>query len=164
MRPDRRPAGPSSTVRVAVDSTADDAAVDPRPSPLAKKLKLRPGARAAVIGAPDGYLETLGPPPGTEVGTSLGGPLDWIQAFVASSAELAAVVPGITKAVAPDGLVWICYPKGSSKRQTDLTRDRGWEPLEGSDLMWLSLVSVDDTWSAFSLRPYRPGEARQTFR
>jgi len=60
--------------------------------------------------------------------------------------------------------VWISYPKGSSKRQTDLTRDRGWEPLEGSELMWLSLVSVDDTWSAFGLRPYKPGEARQTFR
>jgi hypothetical protein len=30
--------------------------------------------------------------------------------------------------------------------------------------MWLSLVSIDDTWSAFGLRPYQPGEARQTFR
>ena len=138
--------------------------MDAGPSPLAKKLKLKPGARAAVVGAPDGYLERLGLPGGSAAGTTLEGPLDWIQVFVADSAELAAVVPGITKAVAPDGLVWISYPKGSSKRQTDLTRDRGWEPLEGSDLMWLSLVSVDDTWSAFGLRPYKPGEARQTFR
>ena len=138
--------------------------MDAPPAALAKKLKLKPGARAAVVGAPEGYLERLGRPAGTTVGTVLDGPLDWIQVFVADSAELAAVVPGITKAVAPDGLVWISYPKGSSKRQTDLTRDRGWEPLEGSDLMWLSLVSVDDTWSAFGLRPYKPGEARQTFR
>jgi len=142
----------------------DDAGVDAPPAALAKKLKLKPGARAAVVGAPEGYLERLGQPAGTTVGTVLDGPLDWIQVFVADSAELAAVVPGITKAVAPDGLVWISYPKGSSKRQTDLTRDRGWEPLEASDLMWLSLVSVDDTWSAFGLRPYKPGEARQTFR
>ena len=138
--------------------------MDAGPSPLAKKLKLKPGARAAVVGAPDGYLERLGLPADSAAGTTLEGPLDWIQVFVADSAELAAVVPGITKAVAPDGLVWISYPKGSSKRQTDLTRDRGWAPLEGSDLMWLSLVSVDDTWSAFGLRPYKPGEARQTFR
>src|SRR6185436_2855428 len=138
--------------------------MDAPPAALAKKLKLKPGARAAVVGAPEGYLERLGQPAGTTVGTMLDGPLDWIQVFVADSAELAAVVPGITKAVAPDGLVWISYPKGSSKRQTDLTRDRGWEQLEGSDLMWLSLVSVDDTWSAFGLRPYKPGEARQTFR
>jgi hypothetical protein len=138
--------------------------MDGQVSTLARKLKLKPGVRPAVVNAPDGYLDRLGPPAGTPVGTTLDGPLDWIQVFVATSAELAAVVPGITKAVASDGLVWICYPKGSSKRQTDLTRDRGWEPLEGSDLMWLSLVSVDDTWSAFGLRPYKPGEARQTFR
>jgi hypothetical protein len=30
--------------------------------------------------------------------------------------------------------------------------------------MWLSLISIDDGWSAFALRRYRPGEARQTFR
>jgi hypothetical protein len=142
----------------------DDARMDAPPSPLAKKLKLKPGARAAVVGAPEGYLDRLAPPAGTTIGTSLDGPLDWIQVFVATSAELADAVPGITKAVTADGLVWISYPKGSSKRQTDLTRDKGWEPLEGSDLMWLSLVSVDDTWSAFGLRPYKPGEARQNFR
>jgi hypothetical protein len=96
--------------------------------------------------------------------TDLQGPLDWIQVFVKSTAELAAIAPKLKAAIAPDGLVWISYPKGSSKMQTDLTRDKGWEPLEGTDLMWLSLVSVDDTWSAFGLRPYKPGEPRQTFR
>ncbi len=30
--------------------------------------------------------------------------------------------------------------------------------------MWLTLVSIDEMWSAFSLRHYRPGEPRQTFR
>jgi hypothetical protein len=30
--------------------------------------------------------------------------------------------------------------------------------------MWPSLVSVDETWSAFGLRLYKSGEARQTFR
>jgi hypothetical protein len=56
------------------------------------------------------------------------------------------------------------YPKGSSKRQSDLTRDKGWDSLRDQDLMWLSLISIDDAWSAFSLRKYKPGEARQTFR
>ena len=55
-------------------------------------------------------------------------------------------------------------PKGSSKIQTDLTRDKGWDVLQGLNLKWLTLVSVDDTWSAFALRPYRAGEPRQTFR
>ena len=133
-------------------------------SPLARKLKLRPGARVAVGGAPPDYLARLDPPPGTAVGTALVGPLDWAQVFVETSAELAAIVPALVTALDPNGIAWISYPKGSSKRQTDLTRDRGWEPLEGTNLMWLSLVSVDDTWSAFGLRPYGPGEPRQSFR
>jgi hypothetical protein len=51
-----------------------------------------------------------------------------------------------------------------SKIQTDLTRDAGWESVTAADLMWLGLVSIDATWSAFSLRHYRSGEARQAFR
>jgi hypothetical protein len=45
-----------------------------------------------------------------------------------------------------------------------LTRDQGWERVQEADLKWINQVSVDETWSAFSLRPYRPGEARQSFR
>ena len=133
-------------------------------SPLSRKLRLKPGSRAAVIDADKGYVERLDPPADVVMRRDLQGPLDWIQVFVKTTAELAAVAPKIKAAIAPDGLVWISYPKGSSRMQTDLSRDKGWGPLEGADLMWLSLVSVDDTWSAFGLRPYKPGEARQTFR
>jgi len=131
---------------------------------LAKKLKLQPGLRAAVIGAPSGYVERLATVDGLALSTTLDGRFDWIQVFVRTSAELADVVKPVTGAIAPAGRVWICYPKGSSKIQSDLTRDKGWQPLDGGDLMWLSLVSIDETWSAFGLRPYKPGEARQTFR
>jgi hypothetical protein len=131
---------------------------------LAKKLKLKPGMRAAVIGAPAGYLERLAGVADVAFGDRLDGRFDWIQIFVRTSAELGEVVAALTAAIDPDGRIWISYPKGSSKLQADLTRDKGWQPLDGGDLMWLSLVSVDDTWSAFGLRPYKPGEARQTFR
>src|SRR6478609_1739690 len=124
-------------------------------SPLAKKLKLTAGTRAAVIGAPPGYLELLDPPADTPIAATLTGTYDWIQVFVRTSAEVAAIVEPLTAALAPNGRAWISYPKGSSKLQTDLTRDKGWGPLADSDLMWLSLVSVDATWSAFSLRPYK---------
>jgi hypothetical protein len=67
------------------------------------------------------------------------GPLDWIQVFVMTKVDLAAVAPQLKAAIAPDGLVWISHPKGASKMQADLTRDKGWEPREIADLMWLSL-------------------------
>src|SRR3954463_489794 len=126
--------------------------MEPALSPLARKLKLKPGLRAAVIGAPPGYLERLALPPDIAISETLDeGPFDWIQVFVRTSAELAALVGPLTRSIAPTGHVWISYPKGSSKLQTDLTRDKGWEPLGGGDLMWLSLVSVDEVWSAFGL-------------
>jgi hypothetical protein len=132
---------------------------------LAKKLKLKPGQRAGLIGAPEGYLKALSPlPAGVEAVEKLSGQFDWLQVFVRNKAEIDKLAPRAAKALRPEGRLWISFPKGSSKIQTDLTRDQGWDVLHGLDLKWLTLVSVNDTWSAFSLRPYREGEARQTFR
>jgi hypothetical protein len=134
-------------------------------SALAKKMKLKPGQRAAVINAPQGYLEELSPLPlGAEVKEQLEGEFDWVQIFVKNQVELAAAVPQIVRALKPDSLLWISFPKGTSKIQTDLTRDKGWDSLQQADLKWTNLISVNDTWSAFSLRPYKPREARQSFR
>jgi hypothetical protein len=132
---------------------------------LAKKLKLKPGQRAAVIGAPEGYLKTLQPlPAGVTLAEKLTGQFDWVQVFVKNKAEIDKLAPRLAKALKPESLLWISFPKGSSKIQTDLTRDKGWEALHDLNLKWTMLASVDDTWSAFSLRPYHAGEAPQNFR
>jgi hypothetical protein len=68
------------------------------------------------------------------------------------------------RALKPESLLWVSFPKGTSKIQTDLTRDKGWEALHAADLKWVNLISVDDTWSAFGMRPYKPGEERQAWR
>ncbi len=134
-------------------------------SALAKKLKLKPGQRAAVVNAPDGYLQELGPlPNGVQVAEKLSGKFDWVQVFVKNKVELDNLVPRLVRALKPDALLWISYPKGTSKIQTDLTRDKGWEAIQQADLKWITLISVDETWSAFALRPYKLGEPRQSFR
>ena len=134
-------------------------------NPLTKKLKLKAGQRAAVIGAPAGYVTTLNPlPEGVTLAEKLSGKFDWMQVFVKTKAEVDKLAPRAAKALGPEGMLWISFPKGASKIQTDLTRDKGWDALRDLDLRWLTLISVNDTWSAFALRPYREGEARQTFR
>jgi hypothetical protein len=99
-----------------------------------------------------------------ELSEQMDGQFDWIQVFVRNKAELEVLLSNIVPALKPESLLWVSFSKGSSKIQTDLTRDQGWEAVEGANLKWINLVSVDDTWSAFSLRPYKPGEPRQTFR
>ena len=131
---------------------------------LANKMKLKPGQRAAVVNAPAGYLDELDPPAGVEVATRLAGKFDWLQLFVKNKAELDKLGPRAAAALNPDGLLWISFPKGTSKIQTDLTRDKGWDAIKAADLKWINLIAVNADWSAFSLRPYKPGEARQTFR
>jgi hypothetical protein len=129
---------------------------------LAKKLKLKPAQRAAIVNAPEGYLRELSPlPDGVEITDKLTGKFDWVQIFVKSKAEADKLTPRAVKALKPQSMLWMSFPKGSSKIQTDLTRDKGWEVLQQVDLRWLVLVSVNDTWSAFALRPYRPGEERR---
>jgi len=129
------------------------------PTGLARKLKRRPDSRAAIVRAPAGFEAAafMGQDPAS---TTLKGRFDWIQIFVRDKAELRALAPRAARALKPDGLLWISFPKGSSRTQTDLTRDKGWESLGKLDLKWVTLVSVDETWSAFALRPYKPGEAR----
>ena len=131
-------------------------------SPLAKKMKLKSGLKAAVINAPENYMDTL--KHDTAMSPTLNGKFDWIQIFVKSKAELNALAPKASRALRPESMLWISFPKGTSKTQKDLTRDKGWEVLQGLDLKWINLISVNETWSAFALRPYREGEEKQSFR
>lgn len=132
---------------------------------LAEKMKLKSGMSAAVVNAPDNYLKELSAPKGVKLGSALdAGPLDWLQIFIHNSRELKILAPKIKAALSPAGLVWLTFPKGTSGLQTDLTRDTGWESLQPLDLKWITLVSVNETWSAFGMRPYKKGEKRQSFR
>jgi hypothetical protein len=132
-------------------------------SALTKKLKLKPGQRAALLNPPEGYITELSPlPPEVEMSEQLEGQFDWIQLFVRNKAELDELAPQVIEALKPDSLLWLSFPKGSSKVQTDLTRDKGWDAVQG--LKWTNLISVNETWSAFSVRPYKAGEKRQSFR
>jgi hypothetical protein len=131
-------------------------------SALAKKMKLKPNSKAAVINAPENYVDTL--KHDTALSPTLNGKFDWIQIFVRNKAELETLAPKAARALRPESMLWISFPKGSSKIQTDLTRDKGWESLQALDLKWITLVSVNETWSAFALRPYNEGEEKQTFR
>ena len=131
-------------------------------SDLARKLKLKSGSKAALIHAPQNYLQAL--QHDVEISSSLRGKFDWVQIFVKNKAELEALAPRAASALKPESILWITFPKGSSKIQSDLTRDKGWEEVQKLDLKWINLVSIDETWSAFSMRPYREGEKKQSFR
>jgi hypothetical protein len=134
------------------------------PTAVVRKLKLDATRSPVVLGASQADLEAMAQVRGSAISDRLAGSHDWILLYAVDRSALDRSVSAAAAALASPGTLWIAFPKGSSKVQTDLTRDTGWDAIRGTDLMWLTLVSIDDTWSAFSLRHYRPGEPRQAFR
>lgn len=121
---------------------------------LQKKLRVQPDLRMLVLNAPEGYMETPGPlPEGAQVETGPDGPFDWGQAFVYDVAELRRLAPQARDAVTYDGLLWVSYPKKSSKIATDISRDVAWEVMKEFGLRPVFQISIDETWSALRFRP-----------
>lgn len=120
---------------------------------LAKKLRLQRGQRAAILNAPEGYARDLDPPAGTTIVPRARGTCDFVQVFATSQSELETLAPRVLKILKPDGLLWLTYPKSSSRLATDLSRDRGWGALDRAGLRPVSQIAVDKTWSALRFRP-----------
>ena len=61
--------------------------------------------------------------------------------------------PGMTAAFvdAPDGLVWVCWPKRASKVPTDMTEDAVRDVLLPTGLVDVKVAAVDETWSGLKL-------------
>jgi len=131
---------------------------------LARKLKLEPAVRPAVVNDPADYRQALAAAIEREIAPGIVASHDWILLFTPDRAALESRLADAATALETPGTLWVAYPKGTSKVQADLTRDQGWDGVRDTELMWLALVSIDATWSAFSFRHYKPGEARQTFR
>jgi hypothetical protein len=131
-------------------------------TPLLDKLKIKPGQKLLILNAPDGYMQLLGPlPQGTEVKTGGAGIFDWVQVFVRSKAEVDASAGSAVKALKPGGMLWFTFPKKTSKIKTDISRDTGWDVLRGLGMEGVSLISVDDTWSAMRYRPAADVKSRK---
>jgi hypothetical protein len=125
-------------------------------SPLIKKLRIQPGQQLLVLNAPPGYIESLGElPEGTRLSEQPDpeAEYDFCHLFAKNSSQLADLVPTAAKAIRYDGLLWVSYPKKSSKVETDLSRDALWELPGATGLRPVTQVSIDVTWSALRFRP-----------
>jgi hypothetical protein len=73
--------------------------------------------------------------------------------FVKSETDVKKIGVAIAKQLEDDAVFWMAYPKKSSKKYaTTITRDNGWEPLGALGFEGVSMVALDEDWSAFRLR------------
>ncbi len=120
---------------------------------IAQKLLLKEGRTVRFVNAPPGYVASLGAlPPGVKALKATGPAADVTQVFVASRAELEKHVPRLKSALAPGGILWVTYPKGTSKMKSDVNRDSIAAYAHTVGMEVVSIISVDDDWSALRLK------------
>lgn len=117
-------------------------------TPLIKKLGLKAGFRLIILNAPENYEQTLGElPENVSVAHTLTGPLDFIHFFTTRRDTLAAEFLQLKQALAPAGLLWISWPKRTSKVATDLTEDIIRAIGLENGLVDVKVAAVDEVWS-----------------
>jgi hypothetical protein len=121
-------------------------------TPLPRKLGFKPGMRAAFLDAPGGFETTLGElPDGVEVAARLGGSKDLVVAFVTRRADLTKRIEPLKRAIAPDGMAWVAWPKRASGVETDMTEDVARELGLANRLVDNKVCAIDETWSGLRL-------------
>ena len=118
------------------------------------KLRIKAGNKLFTLNAPATFKKDLGKLPPDVLFCDNGKGTDQVHWFVKNQAQLKKELSKLMRMLQTGMTVWIYYPKGSSKIQTDLTRDKGWDCLKAEEdkLTWLNLISLNETWSAFGFR------------
>jgi hypothetical protein len=121
-------------------------------TPLAKKLGIREGCRVYVENAPENYLTLLEPlPPDVSFVKQPVGKLDLIHLFTRVSRGMAAKLQRFLPRIAPDGMIWVSWPKKSAKVPTDVTEEVIRELALPLGLVDVKVCAVDETWSGLKL-------------
>ncbi len=121
------------------------------------KLGLREGVRAHVVGAPDGVFEAIDPPV-LDLATRLAGEFGYLHLFCTTRADLDRRFPRLRDHLAPDGALWVSWPKGGGLG-TDLSMAVVIEVGYGHRLVESKCISIDATWSALRFTHPKPGVA-----
>src|SRR5438105_10468196 len=120
---------------------------------IAEKLLIKEGRKVWFVNSTPGYRTRIGAlPPNVTVLKAGAAPADIIQVFVRSRAELEAELPKLKRALAPNGLLWVTYAKGTSKMKADINRDSIAAYARSIGMEGVAMISVDDDWSALRLK------------
>jgi hypothetical protein len=115
---------------------------------LVEKLGIKEGFRVAVINPPEKYITILGKlPKDVSMTRELGGSLDLVQFFARNKKELEVEFPELRNRISQNGMLWISWPKGSSKAKTDLNENIVRETGLKNGLVDMKVIAVDKIWS-----------------
>jgi len=116
--------------------------------PVAQKLGIKPGFCIFVDGAPSDYARMVGPlPADVTIAVRPKPPLDLLHVFAAQAAELATRLRRLSGLIAPAGMIWVSWPKKSSRLPTDLTDVVVRDTALPLGLVDIKVCAIDEVWS-----------------
>src|SRR6266702_5375902 len=124
------------------------------PTPLPKKLGIKPGHRVAVLHAPEGFRAILEPlPEDVEFFDALDAvdALDVVLWFGTERAALERIVKDVRGVLEQNGGLWIGWPKRASGIPTEVTEDIVRDVALPTGLVDNKICAIDADWSGIRL-------------
>lgn len=124
-------------------------------APILKKLNFKDqGLPVLVINSPKSYDVIKAAFEGEVHQQAVLEKYDFVQVFGTSNQELQLHAKNAVSYVSEDGLLWLCYPKKSSKtyRGSDCSRDTVTGMLSEEGFEPVRQIAIDEDWSALRFR------------
>ena len=124
-------------------------------TPLFQKLNLGDHTTLLVLNAPESFDTELSLLSDVKIlrKASSKHPATFAIGFAITVAELAKVINTLVKSTEGDAIVWVAYPKGTSKKyQCEFNRDTGWSEFGDAGFEPVRQVAIDVDWSALRFR------------
>jgi hypothetical protein len=127
-------------------------------TPLFKKLNYKGQKDIYAVNSPDSFQTELAAlSESTEVNIhdhiAKAETVEFAICFVKTQSEIDQFISGLSDKLEGDAIVWLCYPKSSSKKYScDFNRDTGFGILGTYGLEPVRQVAIDEDWSALRFR------------
>lgn len=121
---------------------------------LFKKLNFKAHPAIHILNAPASFAGELNEMAAiTKVQQALEKAVSFAMAFTSRQEEVDQFAVQIASASEGDAVIWIAYPKGTSKKyKCDFNRDTGWEAMGAHGFEPVRQVAIDEDWSALRFR------------
>jgi hypothetical protein len=119
------------------------------------KLNLKEQTQIVVLNSPESFEPELKALRGVSAQRDLksAGQIEFSLAFVTKQKEVDTLGKAIAKKAKGDAVVWLAYPKGSSRKyKSEINRDAGWQVLGDCGFEPVRMVAIDEDWSAVRFR------------
>jgi hypothetical protein len=121
-------------------------------TPLAKKLGIKNGFHVVLVNVPEHYFDLfIDLPIDLHFEDKEDEKNDFIHFFTKNKEEFVALLPRLKDRIKPNGMIWVSWPKKTSKVPTNITEDiiRNFALQIG--LVDIKVCAVDDIWSGLKL-------------